>query len=45
MEQWLGFKPKILNVTNELKEVAADMTHYPDDGSIKVIDQKVIVNF
>ena len=46
MKQWCGFSPTIVNGADfaELEEVKS-MPHYPDDGSIRVINGTVIVNF
>ena len=47
MAVWCGFAPDVIDDTfkyQDLKEVSA-MPHYPEDGSIKIIDKKVIVNF
>lgn len=47
LSQWCGFDISRfrLNDFNTGKEQIADMPCYPDDGSIKVIDDKVIVKF
>ena len=46
MWQWCGYHPTVVSSEGfaDLEEVQA-MPHYPDDGSIKVIDGTVVVNF
>lgn len=46
VQNWCGYKPKVVDVS-EVKnaEEIDSMPHYPDDGSIKVIDGIVVVNF
>lgn len=46
MRNWCGYNPKVIgeNEVEGLEEIE-DMPHYPKDGSIKIIDEKVIVNF
>ena len=46
MIQWTGYSPVIANPDDfvELDEVKL-MPHYPDDGSIKVINDTVVVKF
>lgn len=43
---WCGFSPKWADARlfHDLPEVQ-EMTHYPDDGSIKVVNQTVVVKF
>lgn len=46
MDTWCGYRPDYIS-PDELSGVSGikDMPHYPDDGSIKVIDGIVVVNF
>ena len=46
MGQWCGYFPTIVDGADfaELEEVKS-MPHYPDDGSIRVINDTVVVNF
>lgn len=46
INMWCGFSPKWADsrLFYDLPEVQ-EMTHYPDDGSIKVINQTVVVKF
>ncbi|MCR5575596.1 MAG: glucosyltransferase domain-containing protein [Oscillospiraceae bacterium] len=46
MWQWCGYAPTVVSADDfaDLEEVK-NMPHYPDDGSIKVIDGTVVVNF
>lgn len=50
LARWCGFKPrwtgqKIFMEDPERAKQVEDMACYPDDGSIKIIDDKVVVNF
>ncbi|MBQ6587164.1 MAG: glucosyltransferase domain-containing protein [Butyrivibrio sp.] len=46
MWQWCGFAPERVDA-NEFAEMdeVKEMPHYPDDGSIKVINDTLVVNF
>ncbi len=46
MLNWCGYKPQEIDAA-EVENIAEidSMPHYPDDGSIKVIDGIVVVNF
>lgn len=46
MRQWTGYTPRIVDESSftELKEVK-DMPSYPDDGSIMIINDTVVVKF
>ena len=46
MRQWTGYSPIIVEAAEfaELDEVK-NMPHYPDDGSIRVIQDTVVINF
>lgn len=50
LERWCGFSPrwtspkKFLEDPEHIAQVQ-DMSCYPDDGSIKIIDKRVVVNF
>ena len=46
VRNWCGFSPDWKNGDEllHLPEVQ-NMTHYPDDGSIRVIDDKVVIRF
>ena len=46
MAQWCGFEPALADAAAfEALEEVRGMPHYPDDGSIRIIDDTVIVNF
>lgn len=47
MFRWLGFAPKVCSPTEEFVEELEElnMTRYPNDGSIRVVDGILIVNF
>ena len=46
MAQWCGFSPTLAEGQSfEAMDEVISMPHYPDDGSIKVIDGTVVVNF
>lgn len=44
---WCGFWPEVQSPTEELlkNETVKSMPHYPDDGSVRVIDDAVVVKF
>ena len=47
MELWTGFKSRNFkfNVDVGNKEIVKEMKCYPDDGSIKLVDDKIIIKF
>ena len=46
MERWCGFSPVYADPAEwEDREEIRNMPHYPDDGSVRIIDETVIVNF
>ncbi len=44
MQQWTGYAPTVVEGFDELEEVKK-MPSYPDDGSIQIIDDTVVVKF
>lgn len=46
MEYWCGFAPKTISADEYEGRVEVEsMPHYPNDGSIKIIDEVVVVKF
>lgn len=46
MKQWCGFAPIIVDSNDyEVLEEVINMPHYPDYGSIRIINDTVVVNF
>ena len=46
MAKWVGYKPKYVDsAVFERKQEVMKMPSYPDDGSIKIIDNTVVIKF
>ena len=46
MKQWCGFNPTYIDGKNfENNKTVKDMKNYPDDGSIQIVDNTIIVKF
>lgn len=47
MEVWTGFKASLFkqNVSGEYDDIVKGMSCYPADGSIKVVDNKILIKF
>ena len=47
LKRWCGFGPSKVYVTDSLEKLpeVQDMPHYPEDGSIRVIQDTVVVKF
>lgn len=46
MNLWIGYSPDVINENDyEKPDEIVHMPHYPNDGSIKIIDSVIVVNF
>ncbi len=46
MKQWTGYNPQIVESSKyESIDEVKEMPHYPDKGSIRIIDKTVVVMF
>ena len=44
MARWCGFSPKIVDPSDfDRPDVLEDMPYYPDDGSIRIVDDTIVV--
>lgn len=47
MKMWCGYEPEYIEDTTEVEnnDIVKAMPHYPDDGSVKIVDGVVVVKF
>jgi hypothetical protein len=45
LQNFCGFSPKFVNIYGEYKDEIDEMPNYPNEGSIKIIDNVVVVKF